>query len=417
MRGLGANEVELAGQALPERGHGVDVRWGHRGADHRGSPRRLVRLVDGPGGIIVHHPDTELVVTDSPDAGQQQLLERRSRQPAPAIGPFRWHRRGQLSRVRVGEQVDLATAGDQESRPTARRRGQCGQGGGQCRPAAGQRLHGKSSPGAPHRLGRVEAGKDPVDGADPRRVRGRVNQERQAVVPRAGRVARIRIVPAALHLEVGRVTVVPVGDQRLPRGQVRRHRRVLSGVGHGPEPVPCAVRGLRAQQRWPGRGHLVNQPGRGAAGLPVSAVVQQENRLQVRLGRLHELPPARYRPRHDIFVRQHDPRTGRGEPQRADQASLHHLPGGRAAGQRGTGAVPGSRVLCADVLFVDVQGRLCVRYQDAEALPLPQQPGRLAISPARAARILARQDEPDHIVRIGREQLVRRVVRDHVVRW
>jgi hypothetical protein len=69
------------------------------------------------------------------------------------------------------------------------------------------------------------------------------------------------------------------------------------------------------------------------------------------------------------------------------------------------------------VLFVDVQGWLRVRHKDALIPPFPQQPGRLAVLSARRPRILARQDEPDHIVRVGGEQVVRGVVPYHVVRW
>jgi hypothetical protein len=214
--------------------------------------------------------------------------------------------------------------------------------------------------------------------------------------------------------------MVPVGDQRLPRGQVSRHGRVLGRVGHGPERVPQAITGTGAQQRRPGGGHLVSEAGRGAA---CGSVVEQEDRLQVGLGRLHELPPARYRPGHDILVRQHDPGGGRGEPQRADQPALDDAPVARPAGRPGglAGGVLAGGVLAIQLLLqpllVDVQGWLGVGLEDALVLPFPQQPGGLAVLAAGVPRILARQDEPDHVVRVSGEQLVRRVARDHVVRW
>jgi hypothetical protein len=120
----------------------------------------------------VHDPDTELAVTDPPDPGQQQFLERRSSQGAPAGRPAGRHGRRQLHRVRVGQQMDLAITGDEERHPAAPGGVQRGQGGGQGRRVSGQRTDGKGPLGQPHGLGGVQPGEDPVDGADPRRVRG-----------------------------------------------------------------------------------------------------------------------------------------------------------------------------------------------------------------------------------------------------
>jgi Glycosyltransferase family 87 len=304
--GLGRERRRLARQAFSLRRDRVDVRLGHGDADHRG-PRRRVRRSDRPGGIVVHGADTALVVADAPDAGQQQFLERRGRQGAPARRPSRGHRGGQLHRVRVGEQVDMTAARHEESHSLLSRRGQRGQCGGQVGRPAWQRLHGEGLPGPPQGFGRLKPRQHPVDRTDPRWVGGRVDQERQTTVP--GTWAFAGGAMAGLHLEVGRVAMVPVRDQRLAWCQVCRDRSVLGRIGHGPQAVPGAVAGLRAQQRRPGQGDLVGEAGRDAAGASpgagtaVRSVVEQEDRLQVCLGRLHELPPARHRPRHDLLVR------------------------------------------------------------------------------------------------------------------
>ncbi len=92
------------------------------------------------------------------------------------------------------------------------------------------------------------------------------------------------------------------------------------------------------------------------------AVVQQENRLQVGLRRLHQLPPVGHRPGCDVLVRQHHARLGRHQPQGADEPALDH-PG------RGQAAVARHRAVGGDGLLVDVQRRLGVAYQDSVALP------------------------------------------------
>ena len=68
-----------------------------------------------------------------------------------------------------------------------------------------------------------EPGQHPVDGPDLRRERVAVHQQREPVVPGTRPVARGP--PVGLHLQVRGVAVVPVGDQRLPRGEVGGDRR------------------------------------------------------------------------------------------------------------------------------------------------------------------------------------------------
>ena len=50
-------------------------------------------------------------------------------------------------------------------------------------------------------------------------------------------------------------------------------------------------------------------------------------------------------------------------------------------------------------------------------LPLPQGLRRVVVGVAPVPGCVPRQDQPDHVVRVGREQLVLSVVGDDVVRW
>ncbi len=101
-------------------------------------------------------------------------------------------------------------------------------------------------------------------------------------------------------------------------------------------------------------------------------------------------------------MRQHDPGAGRGQPHRADQPALQHaLPAGRAG----------------QPLLVHVQGGPVPGNQDALALPVTQQAGGIVVLLARPARVLAGQDQPDHVVRVGVPQLLGGVLGDDVIRW
>ena len=102
-------------------------------------------------------------------------------------------------------------------------------------------------------------------------------------------------------------------------------------------------------------------------------------------------------------MRQHDPGGGRGQPHRADQAALQHLV--PAAGHPG------------QPLLIHVQRGLVPGDQDALALPFTQQPGGVVVLLARPPGVLAREDQPDHVVRVRVPQLLGGVLADDVVRW
>ncbi len=94
--------------------------------------------------------------------------------------------------------------------------------------------------------------------------------------------------------------------------------------------------------------------------------------------------------------------AGRGQPHRADQAALQH-----------PSRPPGPD----QPLLVHVQGGLVPGDQDAVALPVGQQAGGVVVLLARPARVLAGEDQPDHVVRIRVPQLLGGVLADDVVRW
>ena len=266
----------------------------------------------------------------------------------------------------------------------------------------GQRPHRERRFRQPRGRRRAQPGNHPVDRADPWREGGRVHQERQPRVP--GPRPGPRRLLARLELEIGGVTVVPVRDESLVRGQVRGDRRLLGGIGHAPEPVPDPVLGVDGDQRFAAP-HLLGDL-RGGGGRPV-AVVEQEDRLQVGPGRLHELAPPGDRPRNHVLVREHRPGAQRCQPQRPDQPALEHL-----AARQG--------------LLVDIQRRNGVRHQDAFVLPVAQQPGRVGVGGLGTGtvtgrpgimRILAGEDQTDNVVRIGGQQVVFGVMGNHVIRW
>ncbi len=127
----------------------------------------------------------------------------------------------------MAEQVEHRAAGQQErgTRPS-------GLGQPQERviqaEAGRQVLHGERGLGQLGGALRRQAGQHPVDGAQPGRVGGRVDQERQPVVPRSR--AQAGRAHLGLQLQVGRVPVVPVGDQRPAAGQVGGDRGLLAGI-------------------------------------------------------------------------------------------------------------------------------------------------------------------------------------------
>ncbi len=162
--------------------------------------------------------------------------------------------------------------------------------------------------------------------------------------------------------------------------------------------MPSLVRALSTG--WPAVAACGGQPGGHRAR---ATVVEQEDRLQVGLGGLHQLAPAEHRPGHHVLVRQHDPRLGRGQPHRPDQPALQHAVAVR----------PGPD----QPLLVQVQRGLLLGDQDALGQPGIEQPGRLLVLRARLAGHRRRQDEPDHVVRVGVAQMLGAVLTDDVVRW
>ncbi len=255
--------------------------------------------------------------------------------------------------------MDLALPGHQEGRAVLARGRQRVQRRGQ---PAGHGPHREPGLGPFHRLGGRQPGQHPVDRPDLRRERVPVHQQREPVVPRARAVTREP--PVGLHLQVRRVAVVPVRDQGLPGREVGGDRRQRARIGHRPQGVPDAVAGVGAQHGSPVRRDLRGHPGGRAV---LAALVQQEDRLQVGLGGLHQLPAAAHRAGHDVLVRQHDAGAGRGQAHRPDQAALQHpLPVGR----RGRPGQP---------LLIYEKGGLVPGHQNALALPVTQQPGGVTV--------------------------------------
>ena len=199
--------------------------------------------------------------------------------------------------------------------------------------------------------------------------------------------------------------MVPVGDQRPAAGQVGGDRSLLAGIAQPPQPVGDAVLGGDRHQRRPlvrnpvhdlgGRRHGLGV--RGVGELP--AVVDEEDRLQVRLRGRHQLTPAGDQARHDVLVREDARRFRRAEADQADDAALEQ--GGARSRQ---------------ALLVDVERGHPVPDEHARRQPLAQQAG-LAASPRARVRGLAWQDETDHVVRVRRPELVENAAVNHVVRW
>jgi len=113
----------------------------------------------------------------------------------------------------------------------------------------------------------------------------------------AGPVPAVGPLPG-LELEIGGVAVMPVGDQRLARGEVGGHGLLLGRIGQRPQPVPDPVAGVHGHQRRAARGHLHDQS-RGRPVRPVTVVEQDEPKdvyncveaiLRTQIGDRVELP-------------------------------------------------------------------------------------------------------------------------------
>ena len=118
------------------------------------------------------------------------------------------------------------------------------------------------------RLGHRQAVQQAVDGADPQRVAGGVDEQDQAVVPGARRGVLVA------QAQVGGPAVVAVGDQRLVGGEVGLDLREVGRVGERPQPVAETVLRGGGRQRFALDGALDDggRAGRGA----VAAVGQQQ---------------------------------------------------------------------------------------------------------------------------------------------
>src|ERR1039458_3014119 len=202
----------------------------------------------------------------------------------------------------------------------------------------------------------------------------------------------------ALKRERGGVPGVAVGDDRAGRCQVSRDRGEPGGIGNRPDPVPDTIAGHRL---CPRRRRSGGRRYRAARRARLTAVVEEEDRLEVGLRRLHQLAAAGHRPGRDALVRPDDAGVQRFQAERPDQAALVHCHAGAVRHR----------------LLVDVQGRVGIDPHDLPVLPGLQHPGGLTAAVAGMAAHLVREDQPDHVVRVGRHQLVLYVVGDDVVRW
>src|ERR1700722_16001023 len=103
-------------------------------------------------------------------------------------------------------------------------------------------------------------------------------------------------------------------------------------------------------------------------------------------------------------MRQHDPGVGRDQPHAADHAALD-------------AARPRVRPVAERGLLVQVQRGLVIGDQVLPGQPLAKEYRCVAVFLAWASGYWPWQDKPDHVVRVGRHQLVLVVSEDAVVRW
>lgn len=258
------------------------------------------------------------------------------------------------------------------------------------RPVPGERARHLAYPEQARQRGQCvgdrQAVQQPVDGADPERIAGRVHQEDEAVVP--GARARVLL----LEPQVGRPSVVAVRDQRLVTEQVRLDLRALGGIGDRPQPVAETVLRGRGEQRRAVDGPL-DDGGRARAGVPVAAVGQQQG-FQMGGGGAHQIGPVLDDMRHDVLVREHDTVGGPREREGADHTPLQDA---------------------VAALLVHVQRRLVVRREHALREPVVQGGGGLCVAGGDRAGL--RQDQPDDVVRVRRLQVQQPVgPHHHVVR-
>ncbi len=237
----------------------------------------------------------------------------------------------------------------------------------------------------------------PVDGPHPQRIAGGVDQQDQAPVPGTAGQVPVLALEAQVHLPA----VVAVGDEGAAGGQVAADLGDLGRVGDRPQPVVGAVGGGRGEQRLGADGAFDH------VGRPAAAPVGEQQRFEVGPGGAHQADPVGDRPGHHVLVGEDHAGFAAADGEGADESALEDL---RAAVGGG------------DALLVDVEGRLGVGGQDAFALPLAQQPGGVPVAGVAVGAVAgvlglgAREDQPDHVVRVGGLQVEPSAGVDDVVR-
>lgn len=192
--------------------------------------------------------------------------------------------------------------------------------------------------------------------------------------------------------------MVAVGDHRLVVCELRLDLGEVGGVRDRPQTVAVAVLGGRREQRLALYGPLDDRScsrarRRAAVGVRVAAVRQQQ-RLEVRGRRPHQVGAVLDDVRHHVLVRQHHPLGRLREGQRPDEAALEQP---------------------AVVLFVYIQRGLRVGGEDALREPVVEGERGLPV-PCRGRGGL-REDQPDDVVRVRRLQVEEPVgPHHHVVR-
>ncbi len=241
-------------------------------------------------------------------------------------------------------------------------------------------MSGQGGQGVVHR----DVVQQAVDGADPERIAGRVDQEHQSVVPGAG--------GGVLRAEgaVRRPAMVAVGDERLVVGELGPDAGHGVRVGDRPQAGAEAVLRGRGQERRL-RGRAFHEGG-GERGPAVAPVGQQQG-FEVRPGRPHERRAVRDDMGHDVLVRQDHLLGGVRHAHGTDDAALQQV--------------------LAVALFVDVQARFGVGGQDALRRPAVQGAGGLLV--ARLGGGGLGEDQPDDVVGVGRFEVEQTVGADHHV--
>lgn len=387
---LRAEGRRLAGHRDALAGQVADDLFAYGMHEHRRATAPF-RLLDGGRRVVDVH-DVLGCVRGAPDVVQERGVEHGRVQVAPGLRAVRAHGAGEQVRVGAVEEVEASVARQQERVARAARLREEVE-------RVGQRHRERTDAegtGFGHRGQGVADRKpvqQPVDGAYPERIAGRVHEQHQAEVPGAGR----RLLGA--QPKIGRPAVVAVRDHRLVVCEVPLDLREVGGVRDRPQAVVVAVLGGRREQRLAPYGPLDDRAraGRRAAVGARVAVVRQEQRFEVRGRRAHQVGAVLDDVRHHVLVRQHHALGGLREGQRADQPALEQA---RAA---------------QFLLLVHVQRGHRVGGEDALREPVVEGVRGLLV-PCRGRGGL-REDQPDDVVRIRRLQVEESVgPYHHVVR-